>query len=166
MGAFAPSLLEWVGSSKAMALQTLPSPPGYVPPVAMLARVGSEYPSLPLHGATCWLGILFMFLPATKGKQTTLRKGECAHAYIYGRRYICLYFLWSAPRVDLGFHNTRGVLYRNTQLTGLGYGRGIFLQRPVRGLGFPQHTRISLSVTHQNRVCPVSIDCVRVWTCA
>ena len=80
MGAFAPSLLEWVGSSKAIALRILQSPPpGYLSPVAMCAQVGSEYPSLPFHGATCWLGVLFMFLmnfmediPAcNEGQQTT-----------------------------------------------------------------------------------------------
>ena len=68
MGAFAPSLLEWVGSSKAMALRILPSLlPGYVSPVAMRDRVGSGYPSLPLHGATCWLGVSFMFLTNVLG---------------------------------------------------------------------------------------------------
>ena len=67
---------------------------------------------------------------------------------------------------SLDFHNTRVVLYPNTQPSGLGYGCGIFLYRPVRGLGFPQHTRTSLSVTHEDRVCPVSIDCVRVCACA
>ena len=60
-------------------------------------------------------------------------------------------------RVGLVSHNTRGVLYPNVQPNGLGYGRGMFLWRPVRGLGFSQHTRTSLSVTHQNRVCPVSV---------
>ena len=66
MGAFAPSLLEWVGSSKAMALRM--APPGYLSPVAMRARVGSGYPALPLHGATCWLGIFFMFLTGVTGE--------------------------------------------------------------------------------------------------
>ena len=28
----------------------------------MRARVGSGYPPLPLHGAACWLGVLFMSL--------------------------------------------------------------------------------------------------------
>ena len=68
MGAFAPSLLEWVGSSKAMVLRMLPYlPPGYVSGVAMRVWVGSEYPTLPLHGATCWLGIVFMFLTNVTG---------------------------------------------------------------------------------------------------
>ena len=82
MGAFAPSLLEWVGSSEAMALRTLPSEPlRYVPPFAMRARVGSGYPSLPLDGATYWLGILFMMLrsvkediPACNERETTNMK--------------------------------------------------------------------------------------------
>ena len=67
--------------------------------------------------------------------------------------------------MDLGFHNTRRVLPRNTPSNGLGYERGIFWWRPLHGLGFRQETRTSLSVTHQNRVCPVSIDCVRVCAC-
>ena len=63
LGAFALSLLDLVGSSKAMGVRSLPSPPpGYLSPVAMCARVGSEHPVLPLHGATCWLGIFFTFL--------------------------------------------------------------------------------------------------------
>ena len=37
-----------------------------------------------------------------------------------------------SPRVDLDFHKTRGVLYPNTQPNGLGFGRGMFLWRPVR----------------------------------
>ena len=75
-----------------------------------------------------------------------------------------LIFFYSSPRVDLGFHNTRGVLYPNTQPKGLKYGPGVFLYTPLRGLGFPQHTRTTFSVTHHNRVCPVSIvcDCVFV----
>ena len=64
--------------------------------------------------------------------------------------------------MDLDFHNAQGILYPNTLPDGLRYGRGIFLYRTVHGRGFPQHTRTSLSVTHQNRARPVSIDCVCV----
>ena len=38
------------------------------------------------------------------------------------------------------------------------------LEFPASGLGFPEHTRASLSVTHRNRVCPVSVH--RVCLCA
>ena len=102
MGAFAPSLLEWVGSSKAMALRILQSlPPGYVFPVAMRARVGSGHPPLPLHGATCWLGILFMSLasvtgdiPACNERATNnMTKRASVHMHIFMREYICSYFL-------------------------------------------------------------------------
>ena len=61
--AFAPSFLEWVTPSKAMVLQILHSQlPGCLPRVRMRARAGSEYPWLPLPGATCWLGVFLMLL--------------------------------------------------------------------------------------------------------
>ena len=97
MGAFAPSLLEWMGSSKAMALRILHSlPPGYVSPVATRARVGSGYPSLPLHGVTCWRGILFMSLanvtgdiPACNETATNnMKKRASVHMHIFMREYI------------------------------------------------------------------------------
>ena len=60
-GCLCPSLLEWIGFLKAMALRILPSlPPGYLSPVAMRAPVVNEYVLLPLHGGTCWLGVFFM----------------------------------------------------------------------------------------------------------
>ena len=76
-------------------LQSLP--PGYVSPVAMRARVGSEYPSLPLHGATCWLGVLFMYLmnvmgdvPACNESATNnMKKRASVHMHIFMREYIC-----------------------------------------------------------------------------
>ena len=124
MGAFAPSLLEWVGSSKAMALRM--APPGYLSPVAMRARVGSGYPPLPLHGAACWLGVLFMslmnfageFLPATRGNKQYDEKGEYAHAYVYERICILMFSL----------------------------------EFPTSGLGFPQHPRGPLSQHPTKRV--------------
>ena len=108
--------------------------PGYLSPVAMRAPVGSEYPSVPLHGATCWLGVLLMFLlnfvgdiSACNVRKTNNRKeGASVPVHTFMGGYICWYFLYSSPRVDLGFHNTRGVLYPNTQRNGLGDGRGIF----------------------------------------
>ena len=98
MGAFAPSPLEWVGSSKAMALRILQSPPpGYVSPVATRARVGSGHPSLPLHGVTCWLGSLFMAMgnvtgdiPACNERATNnMKKRASVHMHIFMREYIC-----------------------------------------------------------------------------
>ena len=98
MGPFAPSLLEWMGSSKAMALRILQSPPpGYVSPVAMCARVESQYPSLPLHGAICWLGVLFMLLmnvmgdiPACNERATNnMKKRASVHMHIFMREYMC-----------------------------------------------------------------------------
>ena len=62
-GAFALSFLDGVTSSKAMELRIVRSQlPGYLPPVSMRARAESEYPWLPLHGATCWLGVFHMLL--------------------------------------------------------------------------------------------------------
>ena len=69
----------------------------------MRARVGIGYPPLPLHGAACWLGVLFMslvnftgeFLPALRGnKQHDERneRDECAHAYVYERIYMLMFF--------------------------------------------------------------------------
>ena len=81
-----------------MALLILQSlPPGYVSLVAMHARVGSEYPSLPLHGPTCWLGVLFMFLmnvmgdiPACNERATNnMKKWASVHMHIFMREYIC-----------------------------------------------------------------------------
>ena len=81
-----------------MALRILPSPPpGYVSPVAMCARVRSEYPSLPLHGAKCWLGVLFMFLmnvlgdiPAYNERATNnMKKRASVHMHIFVREHIC-----------------------------------------------------------------------------
>ena len=45
----------------------------------------------------------------TKG--TSVNENMC----ICMRQHLCLYFLQSSPRVDLGFHNTLGVLFPNTQ---------------------------------------------------
>ena len=60
-----------------MALRILPSlPPGYVSPVAMGAQVGSEYPTLPLHGATYWLGILCLFFTNVTGDIPACNKRE------------------------------------------------------------------------------------------
>ena len=67
--------------------------------------------------------------------------------------------------MDLGFHNTREVLYPNNQPNESGYGRGIFHQGPVRGLGFPQHTQASFSMTLENRVCHLPMDCDCVGAC-
>ena len=98
MGTFPWSLLEWVGSSKAMALRILPFlPPGYVSLVAMRARVGSEYPSLPLRGATCWLGMLFRFLMSFTGDisacrengTNNMKKRTSVHVHIFIGGYIC-----------------------------------------------------------------------------
>ena len=98
MGALAPSLLEWVGSSNVMASQILQSPrPGYLSPVAMRARVGSGYPLLPLHGATSWLGILFMSLANVSGDipvcnervTNNMKRRASVHMHIFMREYIC-----------------------------------------------------------------------------
>ena len=94
MGAFAPSLLEWVGSSKAMALRM--APPGYLSPVAMRARVGSEYPVLPLHGAACWLGMFSLVVVEFHGCYSRLQregtnKGNneaSLHMHIIMREYV------------------------------------------------------------------------------
>ena len=56
---------------------------------------------MPLHGAACWLGVLFMslmnfageFLPATRGNKQYDEKGECAHAYVYEGRCILMFSL-------------------------------------------------------------------------
>ena len=46
-----------------MPLQFFSSlPPWYLSPVAMCAPGRSEYPVFPLHGATCWLGVLIISL--------------------------------------------------------------------------------------------------------
>ena len=98
MDAFAPSVREWVGSSKAMALWILPClPPGYLSPVAMRARVGSGYPPLPLHGAACWLGFLFMSLVHFSGDisacnqraTNNMKKRASVHMHIFMRESIC-----------------------------------------------------------------------------
>ena len=94
MGAFAPSLLELVGSSKAMALRILQSPrPWYLSPVAMCVRVGSGYPPLPLHQAKCWLGILFMSFANVTGdipacnerERNKMKKRASVHMHIFMR---------------------------------------------------------------------------------
>ena len=135
-------------------------PPGYLSLVAMRARVGSGYPPLPLHGAACWLGVLFMswmnfageFLPATRGNKQYDEKGERAHAYV-NERICILMFSLQLPRVDFDFHNTRGVLDPNTQQNGLGYGRGIFLYRdPCVDLDF-HNTHESLFPRHTKTGC-------------
>ena len=55
--------------------------------------------------------------------------------------------------MDLDFHNTRGVLYPNTQPNGLGYGRGIFLYRdPCVDLDF-HNTQKSLFLRHTKTGC-------------
>ena len=69
-----------------MALRILPCPPGHVPPVAMRAQVGSEYPSLPLHGATFWLGMLFMFLRSVTGDISACSERNTNHMR---RRRVC-----------------------------------------------------------------------------
>ena len=98
IGAFGPSLLEWVGSSKAVALRIMQSPPpGYLSPVAMRARVRSEYPVLPLHGDTFLLGMWFMFLvnitwdvPACSECDTNnMKKRAIVHVHIFMGGYIC-----------------------------------------------------------------------------
>ena len=123
MDAFAPSLFEWVGSSKAMALRILPSPPpGYSFRVTPSAQVGSEYPSLPLHRATFWLGVLFRFLLNFTGDMSAcsekgrnnMNKGRvytCVCAYIYERISMLIFSL----------------------------------DPPTTGPGFPQHLRVSVS---------------------
>ena len=137
-------------------------PPGYLSPVAMRARVGSGYPPLPLHGAACWLGVLFMslmnfageFLPATRGNQQYDEKGECAHAYVYERICILMFSL-EFPTSGLGFpQHPRGPLSQHPTKRVRIWAWHFSSWRPVRGLGFPGHTRVSLSETHQNRVCP------------
>ena len=81
-----------------MALRILQSPPpGYLSPVAMRARVGSGYPSLPLHEVTCWLGILFRSLanvtgdiPAYNERATNnMKQRASVHMHIFMREYIC-----------------------------------------------------------------------------
>ena len=102
MGAFAPSLLEWVGSSKAMALRISPSLlPGSLSQVAMRAKVGSQYPSLPLHWAACGLVVLFRFLLNFTGDISVcsekginnMKKRARVHVHIFMRGYICRYVL-------------------------------------------------------------------------
>ena len=86
------------GVFKGKALRILQSsPPGYVSPVAMHARVGSGYLSLPLHGVTCWLGILFLSLanvtgdiPACDERATNnMKKRASVHMHIFMRESIC-----------------------------------------------------------------------------
>ena len=83
-------------------MRILPSlPPGYVPPVTMHARVGTGYPSLPLHEATCWLVILLMFLTnVNQGYSCLQREGNkkheeraSVHVHIFMRGCICGYFV-------------------------------------------------------------------------
>ena len=66
--------------------------------------------------------------------------------------------------MDLDFHNTRGVLYPNTQPNGLGCGRGIFLYRdPCVDLDF-HNTHESLRPRHTKKGVPVANGsvCVRM----
>ena len=66
--------------------------------------------------------------------------------------------------MDLDFHNTRGVLYPNTQPNGLGYGRGIFLYRdPCVDLDF-HNTHESLCPNTPKPGVPVANGsvCVRM----
>ena len=71
-------------------------PPGYLSPVAMRARVGTGYPSMPLHGAACCLGAFFMSLvnftgdiPACKEKATNnMKKRTSVHMHIFMREYL------------------------------------------------------------------------------
>ena len=95
----------------------------------------------------------------------TKRRSVNALVCVCMREDIWWYFLWSSQLVGVRFHNTQVVLYPNTQPTGSGYGPGIFKKRPVRGLGFQQHTRASLSMTHQNPVCHRPMDSVPVGAC-
>ena len=81
-----------------MALWILHSPPpGYLSPVAMRARVGSGYPPLPLHGAACWLGVLFMSLASVTGDisacneraTNNMKKRASVNMHMIMREYIC-----------------------------------------------------------------------------
>ena len=131
IGAFAPALREWVGSSKAMALRILPSPPpGYLSPVAMRARVGWGYPVLPLHGATCLLGILSMsslnfmkdISACNARKKDNMTRGASVHmrACIYERIYMLIFSL-EFPTSEMGFpQHPRGSLSQHpTQWVGI-----------------------------------------------
>ena len=101
MGAFAPSLLEWLGSSKAMALQILQSPPpGYVSPVAMRAQVWEWVPFIAIAWDHMLAGYLihvfdecqrqterYSGLPGEGNKQHEQRAS--VHMHIIMREYIC-----------------------------------------------------------------------------
>ena len=63
----------------------------------------SEYPWLPLHGATCWLGVFLMLLMNFVGaisacnvrstKNMTKKVSVHVHVCVYMRAYMCRYFL-------------------------------------------------------------------------
>ena len=148
MGAFTPSLLEWLGSSKAMALQILPSLlRGYVlsvSPVGTRARLGSRYPSLQLHGVTCWLGILFMCLRNVNGDIPACNKSErnnmkkrrvCTFIFFWEDIYVNIFSTVSHERTWVSTTH-RGVLYPNTQPNGSDMGVTYFCRGPCVDLGF------------------------------
>ena len=72
-----------------MALRILQfPPPKYLSPVTMSARLWSGYPPLPLHGATCWLGVLFMFLMNVMGDLPAWNKTATNNMK---KRQVCTY---------------------------------------------------------------------------
>ena len=92
MGAFAPSLLEWVGfKSNGVADFAISAPRSLGVPALGLSTL-----HLPLHGAICWLGILFMFLmnvtediPACKKRATNnMKKTASVQVHVFIRQYI------------------------------------------------------------------------------
>ena len=81
-----------------MALLILPSPlPGSLSRVARRAEVGSGYPPLPLHGAACWLLVLFMSLVhfmadisvCNERATNNMKKRASVHRHIYLRAGKC-----------------------------------------------------------------------------
>ena len=166
MGDFAPSLREWVGSSKAMALRIWAISAAWVFILVRYACPGWEWvPSNAIAWgrmlAGCFLHVFGEFHGGysclqRKGNKQHEEKDEFAHAYEYGRIYMLIFSL-EFPASGLGFpQHPRGPPSRRpTKRVGI-WAWHVFVEaRPWTW--FPQHTRTSLSVTHQNRVCPVSV---------
>ena len=143
-------------------------PPGYLSSVAMRARVGSEYPLLPVHGVTCWPGVFFMSLVNVMGDVSpcNMRGTNNMRQRASVQVRVCIYvsediyvdlFCRVSQQWTTASHNTRAVLYPNTQPNGLGYGRGIcFLEARAWTLISTTHTDLSIRDTPKPVVPPVN----------
>ena len=128
---------------------------GMYPRSLMRARVGSGYPPLPLHGAICWLVILFMSFANVTGDisacneraTNNMKKGGSVHMHIFIREY---------PSGPLSQRPTKGVPIWVSH---------VFVEPRAWTLVSKTHMDLSLRYTgktHVPRVCLTVCVCVHV----